>query len=87
MPARSSAHPPSPIDPDPDARALHVERLVRDGLMSSREAEYVLAGATKTPRGSVLSLVEDMTRAGEYTERDIDFMDAAWQGSAVAPST
>ena len=79
----SSEHPPSPTDPDADPKTLRVEQLVRDGLMSSREAEYVLAGATKTPRGSVRSLVEDMTLAGEYTERDIEFMDAAYQRGAL----
>ena len=75
----SSAHPPSSTDPDADPKTLRVDQLVRDGLMSSREAEYVLAGATKTPRGCIRSLVEDMTRAGEYTEQDIEFIEAAYQ--------
>ncbi|MBT3267835.1 hypothetical protein HN371_11805 [Candidatus Poribacteria bacterium] len=66
----SLAHPPTPIGPDADPKTRRVERLVRDGLMSPREAEYVLAGTTHWLR-------DDMTLAGEYTDRQLEFMDAA----------
>ncbi|MAF12603.1 hypothetical protein CMK11_19315 [Candidatus Poribacteria bacterium] len=66
----SSTHPPAPIDLDADPKTLRVEQLVRDGLMSSREAEYVLTGSEGW-------LGEVMTEAGEYTERELEFMDAA----------
>ena len=65
----SSAHPPAPTDPAADPKTLRIAQLVRDGLMSPREAEYVRDGSTDMLR-------VDMTKAGEYTERELEFMDA-----------
>lgn len=54
-----------------EPRARRIEQLVRDGRMSPREAEYVQAGGEGW-------LVDQMREGGEYTERDLEFIGAAF---------